>query len=60
MIEHTLFSPGSFERKANEFAWLLLYDEDDCQSAYDGDIDIYIKEEGIAELFQYAKKTKLC
>ncbi|GMA99492.1 hypothetical protein [Pelosinus sp. IPA-1] len=26
MMENTLFSPGRFEREANEFAWLLLFD----------------------------------
>ena len=56
MLEHTLFAPGQFEREANEFAWHLLFDEGFCQYHYDGDIDRYIREEGIAELAKYAKE----
>jgi Zn-dependent peptidase ImmA (M78 family) len=56
ITQNTLQCPGKFEREANEFAWELLYDEEYCQYAYDGDIDWYIKEEGIAELAKYAKK----
>ena len=26
IIEHTFFSPGRFEREANEFAWQLLFE----------------------------------
>lgn len=54
MVEHTFFAPGRFEREANEFAWLLLYNEEEC--AYDccGDINRYVCETGIAELLPYA------
>ncbi|WP_158442801.1 hypothetical protein [Pelosinus sp. UFO1] len=37
MIEHTFFSPGHFEREANEFAWQLLFDEEVCRSDYDNE-----------------------
>lgn len=53
MIEHTFFSPGRFEREANVFAWLLLFDEEDCKYTYCGDIDWYVIETGIAELAKY-------
>lgn len=55
MIEHTFYSPGRFEREANEFAWQLLFDEDYCDYAYEGDIDRYVKEEGLFELKKYAR-----
>ena len=50
MIENTFFSPSRFEREANEFAWLLLFDEEYCEYHYGGDIDRYVREEGIVEL----------
>jgi Zn-dependent peptidase ImmA (M78 family) len=53
MIAHTFFSPGRFEREANEFAWLLLFDEEDCKYTYCGDIDWYVIETGIVELAKY-------
>jgi hypothetical protein len=55
MIEHTFFSLGRFEREANEFAWLLLFDEESCQVEYDGDIYRYVRDEGIVELVGYRK-----
>ena len=55
MIEHTFFSPGRFEREANEFAWQLLFDEESCRSDYDGDLGRYAREEGIVELVGYRK-----
>ena len=56
MMENTLFSPGRFEREANEFAWQLLFDEESCRSDYDGDLGRYAREEGIVELIGYRKR----
>ncbi|WP_373325681.1 ImmA/IrrE family metallo-endopeptidase [Sporomusa paucivorans] len=53
MLEHTLYSPGKFERQANEFAWWLLYDKEYCAYAYNGDLERYAKEEGFFELTKY-------
>ncbi|SFM22129.1 ImmA/IrrE family metallo-endopeptidase [Pelosinus propionicus] len=55
MIEHTFFSPGRFEREANEFAWQLLFDEEACRVEYDNDLGRYVREEGIVELVGYRK-----
>ena len=55
MIEHTFFSPGRFEREANEFAWQLLFDEEACRVEYDNDLGRYAREEGIVELSKYMK-----
>ncbi|AIF51829.1 ImmA/IrrE family metallo-endopeptidase [Pelosinus sp. UFO1] len=57
MIEHTFFSPGRFEREANEFAWQLLFDEESCRSDYDNDLGRYAREEGIVELVDYMKNN---
>jgi Zn-dependent peptidase ImmA (M78 family) len=55
MIENTFFSPSRFEREANEFAWLLLFDEEACRVEYDNDLGRYVREEGIVELIGYRK-----
>ncbi|HEY3362150.1 MAG TPA: ImmA/IrrE family metallo-endopeptidase [Methanosarcina sp.] len=55
MIEHTFFSPGRFEREANEFAWLLLFDEESCRVEYDNDLSRYVREEGIVDLVGYRR-----
>ncbi|WP_229537009.1 hypothetical protein [Pelosinus baikalensis] len=48
--KHTFFSPGRFEREANEFAWQLLFDEEACRVEYDNDLGRYVREEGIVGL----------
>ena len=52
IVNHTFFTPGKFEREANEFAWYLLFDEKECRYDYDGDVLRYVKETGIAEIYK--------
>lgn len=55
MVEHTFFSPGRFEREANEFAWNLLFDKTCCDYDCCGDVNRYVVETGIMELLPNRK-----
>ena len=50
MIEHTYYALGKYERQANEFAWQLFFDENDCIDNYEGNVNYYAYSNEISEL----------
>ena len=52
IVNLTYFLPGRFEREANDFAWHLLFDEDECRYECGGQVNRYVCENGLAEIYE--------